>query len=142
MAHPGNGANTINGSSNYSEAFPVTNRNLAGYKQFDDLLDLLKKLHRSGNMTDCIAANAQIRVLNTYLSDDQQIQLMKCRTFKKDTVARIYSSVKELSLVATKSVLRWGHTRKSSSSRRKNSGNRRTRSTGVRNYRQHGKNHH
>jgi len=127
MAHPGNFANALSGSSNYSEAMPVTNRNLAGYKQFDDLLDLLEKLHRSGNRTDCIAANAQLRILNTYLSDDQKIQLMKCRKLKKETVAHRYRSVKMLSMAATTGVLNWGYTRKSSSHRKTSGGNRRTR---------------
>jgi hypothetical protein len=129
MTHTENVGNAFNGGSNYSEAMPVSNRNLGGYKEYDDLLTLLKKLHHSCKTEDCNQANKYLRFLNTYLSDDHKIQLMKCHKLKKDSVAHIYRKVKELSMAATNHVLRWGYTRKSSSSRRKTSGgNRRTRS--------------
>ena len=110
-----NGTNS-NSNSNYSEALPVANANLAGYKQYDDLLHLLKKLHHSvgRNMdgvvmqSQCAQANEQLRILNASLPAESRVDLLKCHKLTKESVKRRYKHVKALSKAVTAGVLGWG----------------------------------
>lgn len=95
------------GNTVYSAAEPVSSE-LEGFTEHSELLRILDKLHKTGDVELCKEANRYLRMLNETLPADKKVKKLKCSDLTAGSIIRRYKRVEKLSTRTTKNVLGWG----------------------------------
>ena len=94
----------------YSQAEPVQNVELEGFKEYDELQGILQRIQttKGGSKGDCTQLNEYIRELNKELAEPIQPANCSGNAVMAEDYIRINKRVKALRNMNTQKVLQWG----------------------------------